>query len=83
MFFPADVENEEYVVVSQDTVTVAVETVRGVVGRAQEENSTNIIVVPGEYMHFSKCNSRSKSKMVESSNTCISSPGLNFRVWFS
>lgn len=73
----------EYVLVSRDAVTVVVETVRGVVGRAQEENSANIIIIPEEYMHSSKCNSRNKSNVVESSDTCISSPGLNFPVCFS
>lgn len=81
MFLPAAVVNAEYVVVPKDT-TVAAEAVRGVVGRAQE-NSTNRIIVPEEYMHSSKCNSRSKSKMLESSNTCVSSPGLNFHVCLS
>jgi len=56
------------IVMSQDTVTVAVETIRGVVGRAQEENSTNIIIVPEEYIYSSKCKSRTKHKIVESSN---------------
>lgn len=69
--------------VSQSTVTVAVEPARGVLRRAQEENSTNIIIVPEEYIHSSKCNSGSKSKMVESSNTYVSSPGLNFHVRLS
>lgn len=74
---------EDYVVVSQDTVTVAVETESWTAGRAQEENNTNIVIIPDKYLHSSKYNSKSKNKMVESSNTYVSSPGLNFQVSLS